>query len=430
MERGFRHDEPYPADHRSFVYREPRLGHHLAVPVRIRGQRQELGPHRGVLAGTAFCIGAVIAAPLAGRLADRYPAGPLATLFTLAAGASSVGLGLATSPVQFLAAIALFGGALTAVGPATQVMVLEYVQPADRRAVFAYQFTALALGMAAGAFAAGLVVDLDRPTGMWPGFLGAAGGFAVSGLLLHLASDHAPVLTGAEHVHVETAAPRPSGWETYRHFVDNRQLRLLALVSMALAAGFYAQFETGLPAFALQALNVSPSTVGTAAAANCLVIVALQWLVVETDRKARRRSSPGGRCGYLGDELAAARGSAVRRLVDGRPALRHRVHDLRTRRDDVRADPQPTGRLCRTGRVARHDLGDAVGAADRSERGWPTRGRCLVGPRRAARIRLCSTWRINLLGGGLALAVAAGSEHHSATEVDSGRADPSRSAHV
>jgi MFS family permease len=237
------------------------------------------GPTAGVLAGTAFCIGAVLAAPVSGRLADRYPAGPLATLLTLAAGVSSIGLGVATNPVQFMAAIALFGGAVTATAPATQVMVLGCVEPAERRSVFAYQFTALALGMAAGAFAAGLVVDLRRPGGMWPAFLAAAGGFAVSALLLHLASDEsgdcAPVVG-----ELEATKSGPGALQTYRHFVTNRQLRLLALVSMSLAAGFYAQFETGLPAFALQALSVSPSTVGTAAAANCLVIVALQWLVV------------------------------------------------------------------------------------------------------------------------------------------------------
>jgi MFS family permease len=240
------------------------------------------GPTAGVLAGTAFCLGAVVAASVAGRLADRYSAGPLATLFTLAAGVSSIGLGLASSPVQFLAAIALFGGALTAVGPATQVLVLECVAAEDRRSVFAYQFTALALGMAAGAFAAGLMVDLTSPSGMWPGFLTAAVGFALSAVLLHLASDESGDCAGKG---LDAGSVTPGGWDAYRQFVGNRQIRLLALVSMALAAGFYAQFETGLPAFALQALAVRPSVVGTAAAANCLVIVALQWLVVRlTDR--------------------------------------------------------------------------------------------------------------------------------------------------
>ncbi len=60
----------------------------------------------------------------------------------------------------------------------------------------------------------------------------------------------------------------------------NRPVRLLGLLSIALAAGFYAQFETGLPAFALQSLSVEPTVVGTAAAVNCVVIVGLQWLVV------------------------------------------------------------------------------------------------------------------------------------------------------
>ena len=69
----------------------------------------------------------------------------------------------------------------------------------------------------------------------------------------------------------------------------NRSVRLLGLLSIALAAGFYAQFETGLPAFALQSLSVEPTVVGTAAAVNCVVIVGLQWLVVRLtgDRAAR-----------------------------------------------------------------------------------------------------------------------------------------------
>jgi MFS family permease len=77
------------------------------------------------------------------------------------------------------------------------------------------------------------------------------------------------------------AAAQPTALASYRVLFSNRGVRLLAFVSMALAAGFYAQFETGLPAFALQELSVTPSVVGTAAAANCLVIVALQWLVVK-----------------------------------------------------------------------------------------------------------------------------------------------------
>src|SRR6476620_8025308 len=118
------------------------------------------GATAGVLTGTLFCVGAVLTAPFAGRLADRYSAARLAVAFELLAAVAAIAMGAAGSALLFLAAIFVFGAAVTAASPATQVMVLECVEPPQRRAVFAYQFTAMALGMAMGAFAAGWLVDL------------------------------------------------------------------------------------------------------------------------------------------------------------------------------------------------------------------------------------------------------------------------------
>jgi hypothetical protein len=124
-----------------------------------------------------------------------------------------------------------------------------------------------------------MVVNVDTSTGMWPAFAAATTGFVVT----------AGLLAAATRSSTYDAVPAPArdvltadldGWQTYRHLASNRQVRLLGLVSIALAAGFYAQFETGLPAFALQSLSVAPRVVGTAAAVNCLVIVGLQWMVV------------------------------------------------------------------------------------------------------------------------------------------------------
>ena len=58
---------------------------------------------------------------------------------------------------------------------------------------------------------------------------------------------------------------------------------------MALALGFYAQFESGLPAYALTVLDVDESAIGLAAAVNCVVIVALQVVVVRVT--ARRNAA-------------------------------------------------------------------------------------------------------------------------------------------
>jgi MFS family permease len=246
------------------------------------------GVTAAILTGTAFCLGAVVAAPVAGRLADHYPAGRLAVLFSLVAAAASLGLGVADRPQVFLATMAVFGAAVTAVAPVTQVLILQAAPPHQRRTAFAYQFTALALGMAAGAFVAGQLIDLTSTTGMWPAFGASTVGFLISADLLRRvgAVPSAPGSRDAEAVDDEAVVAATAGTgavgglAAYRAIFSDRRVRLLAFVSMALAAGFYAQFETGLPAFALQELSVRPSTVGTAAAANCLVIVALQWLVV------------------------------------------------------------------------------------------------------------------------------------------------------
>ena len=58
---------------------------------------------------------------------------------------------------------------------------------------------------------------------------------------------------------------------------------------MTLALGFYAQFESGLPAYAITVLGVLARTIGTASAVNCLVIVVLQMAVVKWTAK---RSAP------------------------------------------------------------------------------------------------------------------------------------------
>ena len=244
-------------------------------------ESRQWGPTAGVLTGTLFCIGAIVAAPFAGRLADRYSAARLAIAFELLAAGSAIAMGAAGSIQLFLASIFVFGAAVTAASPATQVMVLACVRPEQRRAIFAYQFTAMALGMAGGAFAAGWLVDLDAPSGMWPAFAAAAGGFLLSAALVYAASrSTAAGRTESPMSGRESLPSAPTGRSAYRALAANRPVRLLALVSMLLAAGFYAQFETGLPAFALTSLQVEPTTVGTAAAVNCLVIVALQWLVV------------------------------------------------------------------------------------------------------------------------------------------------------
>ena len=107
-------------------------------------------------------------------------------------------------PAAFLAGMFVFGVGITAAAPAQSVLVLRWVASADRRRVFAWQFTGQALGMAVGAFAAGYMVNLARATGCGRPSP-PRGGFVVSACLLLLRRRAAPRMRRA----AEGRRPRP-----------------------------------------------------------------------------------------------------------------------------------------------------------------------------------------------------------------------------
>ncbi|MDP5226757.1 MULTISPECIES: MFS transporter [Arthrobacter] len=242
-------------------------------------------------ASSLFSLGALVASPLAGRLADRF--NPVAvTVVAQLFGAVAVGsLMFVQSPVPFLLGMLAFGLGLSASVPAKQVLALQWSSSGDRRKVFAYKFTGESLGMAAGAFLAGLVVDLGRPDGLAAGFLMAGAGFVISSALIAVAGWlPAQVAAGAELESPDFPDEAPgSGRGALRTIFATPAMRWTAVLTIALALGFYAQFESGLPAYALTVLHAEPSVIGTAAAVNCLVIVALQLVVV---RLTAKRSAP------------------------------------------------------------------------------------------------------------------------------------------
>ncbi|MFF2495435.1 MFS transporter [Agromyces sp. NPDC058064] len=276
-------------------------------------------------ASSLFSIGALVAAPLAGRLADRFDPVRVAVIAQLLGAAGVASLVFADVPALFLAGMLVFGLGLSAAVPAKQVLALNWSSSDDRRKVFAYKFTGEALGMAAGAFLAGLVVDLDRADGLDIGFMMAAGGFVLSSAIIALAGRLSfarrgaggrpgarAATAGAASVSTATGsigaidaatgaiaavdldgdghadgAARSRG--ALRVIFAQPAMRWTAVVTIALALGFYAQFESGLPAYGITVLDVDPSAIGLAAAINCLVIVALQVIVVKLTAK---RSAP------------------------------------------------------------------------------------------------------------------------------------------
>jgi len=95
--------------------------------------------------------------------------------------------------------------------------------------------------------------------------------------------------TGAIAV-IDTASASRRQRGALRTIFADPALRWIAVLTTTLALGFYAQFESGLPAYAITVLAVDPSAIGTAAAVNCLVIVALQVAVVKLTAKRNAAS--------------------------------------------------------------------------------------------------------------------------------------------
>ncbi|WP_347353500.1 MFS transporter, partial [Intrasporangium sp.] len=238
-------------------------------------------------AASLFSVGALVAAPVAGRLADRFDPVLVAVLAQLLGAAGVAGLTLSDSPASFLAGMFVFGLGLTASVPAKQVLVLAWVGVADRRRTFAYKFTGEAIGMALGAYAAGRLVDLGQPNGLDIGFLLAAAGFVVSSAMIWGAGAGAANHSDSGLGSRSSAGSSPR--ESVRAIFARPALRWVAVITVALALAFYAQFEAGLPAYALTVLKVEAATIGNAAAVNSLVIVALQVVVV---RLTAHRSAP------------------------------------------------------------------------------------------------------------------------------------------
>jgi MFS family permease len=231
----------------------------------------------GAAAASLFSVGALIAAPLGGRLSDRVHPAAVAVVARTIAAVAALTLIIADRPATFLAGMALFGFGLVAGSPAQSVLALRWSSGADRRKTFAWLASGQALGMGIGSFIAGFLVDLDRPDGMLPSFLIASAGFVISAVLIGIAARGVNDLTSTPMTVGELDGGSKQAWKL---ILGSKPLLLITVIAIAVSLTYNAQFESGLPAYGLTVLQIEEHTVGIAAAVNCAVILGLQMLVV------------------------------------------------------------------------------------------------------------------------------------------------------
>jgi MFS family permease len=243
-------------------------------------QVRALGAMTAGLVLAVFAVAALVVLPFAGRAIVRR--GPLpvliAALITAAVGALS--LGLASSAASVLASAAVLGAGQAVMQPALATMIVDCSTAATRSRDFAMQFFLQNLGLGIGGLIGGHLVDAERAASFTLLFSIEAAMFLLLVVIMAtVRMPHAP--------NVGTAAPS-AGRASWKHLLGNRAMVQLCVLGFVLFFACYGQFESGLSAYGVEAAGISTSALGTALAANTMMIVVAQFAVLKFVERRRR----------------------------------------------------------------------------------------------------------------------------------------------
>jgi MFS family permease len=219
--------------------------------------------------------------PLGGWLADRF--GPRAALVAgLATGAAgAIALVLVAEPWHAFAATATIGLGASVAWPAQDALLASVAGPEQRSAVFSVRHATLNAGLAIGALAAAAIVDAGDPRSFTILYLADAATFLVFiPVLLRLAPPPA-----ADH------PPRESGSSGLRSVLRDRAFVRVWVLCAVVVAVSYGQLHAAFPAFATRPGGIPMSALGLAYAANAIVVVAAQLVVLRLLRGRRRTTA-------------------------------------------------------------------------------------------------------------------------------------------
>ena len=221
----------------------------------------------------------ILAVGPGGALIDRYGGRVVlaGSLVSVIAG-QLVMTQASTVPVAALA-LALSGVAFGVSFPASQSMIATIVPSGIRQRYFGVNFSLLNLGIGLGGLLGGAFVDVDRLWTFQTIYLVDAITYLPALLLLLGPLRH--VAGRPERAHHE-AAP------TYAEVLRRPTVKTLTAVTFVGSFVAYAQLNTGMPAFARAVSQISTQALGTAFAANTLVIVLLQLVVLRRIEGHRR----------------------------------------------------------------------------------------------------------------------------------------------
>ncbi|MFD4604135.1 MFS transporter [Streptomyces sp. NPDC058464] len=228
-----------------------------------------------------FAVAALIVLPFAGRAIVRR--GPLPVLLTalVTAAIGALSLGLAGSGPTVLAAAALLGAGQAVMQPALATMIVDCSTAETRSRAFATQFFLQNLGLGVGGLIGGHLVDTTRVSSFTLLFAIEAAMFLLLAVVMStVRMPHSP--------RIGDAPASSSAQGSWKQLLGNRAMVQLSVLGFVLFFACYGQFESGLSAYGVEAAGISTSALGTALAANTLMIVVAQFAVLRFVERRRR----------------------------------------------------------------------------------------------------------------------------------------------
>ncbi|MFF4400043.1 MFS transporter [Streptomyces sp. NPDC001480] len=243
-------------------------------------QVRGLGAMTAGLVLAVFAVAALIVLPFAGRAIVRR--GPLPVLLAalVMAALGALSLGLAGSAVAVLLSAAALGAGQAVMQPALATMIVDCSTADTRSRAFAMQFFLQNLGLGVGGLIGGHLVDTTRVSSFTLLFAIEAAIFLLLVVMLStVRMPHSPRIEEAP------AGSAKGGW---RQLLGNRAMVQLCVLGFVLFFACYGQFESGLSAYGVEAAGISTSALGSALAANTLMIVVAQFAVLRFVERRRR----------------------------------------------------------------------------------------------------------------------------------------------
>ncbi|MFF9676639.1 MFS transporter [Streptomyces eurythermus] len=243
-------------------------------------QVRGLGAMTAGLVLAVFAVAALIVLPFAGRAIVRR--GPLPVLLAalVLAALGALSLGLAGGAVTVLLSAAALGAGQAVMQPALATMIVDCSSADTRSRAFAMQFFLQNLGLGIGGLIGGHLVDTTRVSSFTLLFAIEALMFLLLvGVMATVRMPHSPRMADAP------ARSAKGGW---KQLLGNRAMVQLCVLGFVLFFACYGQFESGLSAYGVEAAGISTSALGTALAANTLMIVVAQFAVLRLVERRRR----------------------------------------------------------------------------------------------------------------------------------------------